>query len=80
VHHDLTTMFVGRADDVDPGEVERAFEELEAEAHERLEAEGVAPAEMLLQRHVDMRYVGQWRSMAIPVPRPLTALAPIVDR
>ena len=80
IQHDLTAMFVGRADTVDPGAVESAFCELEAEAYERLEAEGVAPAEMLLQRHIDMRYVGQWRSMAIPAQRPVTDLAPVVAR
>src|SRR4029077_10650340 len=52
-------------------ELEAEFGKLEAEARERLEAEGVAEEQMQLQRFLDMRYLGQWRSMSIPVGAPL---------
>jgi N-methylhydantoinase A len=71
VRHDLATMFLTQADEADAGEVEAEFAKLEAEAHERLAHEGVAEAQMGFQRFIDMRYLGQWRSMAIPVERPL---------
>jgi N-methylhydantoinase A len=71
IRHDLSVMYLARADRVDPAEVEAEFERLEAEARERLEAEGVAEEQMQLQRFLDMRYLGQWRSMAIPVVPPL---------
>ena len=71
IRHDLSVMYLARTDRVDPAEVEAEFERLEAEARERLEAEGVAEKQMQLQRFLDMRYLGQWRSMAIPVVSPL---------
>lgn len=80
IQHDLSSMFLGRVDEVDPAEVEAEFRNLEHEAYERLKAEGVAPEDMELLRHIDMRYVGQWRSMSISTSGPLTDLSPIVDQ
>jgi N-methylhydantoinase A len=71
IRHDLSVMYLARTDRIDPGDVEAEFERLEAEARERLGAEGVAEEQMQLQRFLDMRYLGQWRSMAIPVVSPL---------
>jgi N-methylhydantoinase A len=71
IRHDLSVMYLARADQVDPAAVEGEFERLEAEARERLGAEGVPEAQMQLQRFLDMRYLGQWRSMSIPVVPPL---------
>lgn len=80
IRHDLSTMFLGRVDAVDPADVEAEFRSLEDEAHERLRVEGVAPQDMQLLRHIDMRYVGQWRSMAISTSGRVTDLAPIVEQ
>jgi N-methylhydantoinase A len=74
VRHDFSEMFGGRAADVDPGEVEAAFAGLEAEACERLEAEGIPEDRMTLRRTIDMRYVGQWRSLAVEVDGPVESL------
>jgi N-methylhydantoinase A len=71
IRHDLSVMYLARADRVDRTELQRQFEALEAEAHERLSAEGVEEEQMQLQRFLDMRYMGQWRSMSIPVGSPL---------
>jgi N-methylhydantoinase A len=71
IRHDLATMFLAQADTADVGEVEAEFAKLESEGRERLAAEGVAEEQMNLQRFIDMRYLGQWRSMAIPVDAPL---------
>jgi N-methylhydantoinase A len=67
VRHDLFTLMLGTVDDVDAGEVEKAFAELEAEAAERMRAEGVPEDQVELSRTIDMRYAGQWRSIAVPV-------------
>jgi N-methylhydantoinase A len=80
IQHDLSTMFLGRVADVEPSDVEAQFQALEAEAHERLAAEGVAPEDMQILRHIDMRYVGQWRSMSISTAGTVTDLAPIVEQ
>lgn len=68
VQHDVSQMFIRDAQETDPAEIERGFAELEAEGRERLRHEGVAEADMTFQRFVDMRYRGQWRSLAVPVP------------
>jgi N-methylhydantoinase A len=71
VRHDLSTMFLGRVDTVNRDELEAAFGRLEVEAHERLEHEGVPEEQMSVQRLLDMRYVGQWRSLTVPVGAPV---------
>lgn len=78
IQHDLSAMFLGRVDEVDAADVEAEFQALETEARQRLLAEGVAPADMRLLRQIDMRYVGQWRSMSIATTGAVTDLAPIV--
>ncbi len=74
IRHDLAEMYLTRTDTADPGALEAEFKKLEAEARERLAHEGVAEAQMSLQRKIAMRYLGQWRSLAVPVDRPLSSL------
>jgi N-methylhydantoinase A len=80
VRHDLSAMFFGLVTDVDTEEMEERFQALESEARQRLDTEGVPENEMHLRRMVDMRYVGQWRSLSIPCPSPITSLASTVSR
>ena len=63
-------MFLAHVDSVDGEGLEAEFGKLEAEARERLAAEGVPEGQMSLQRLVDMRYLGQWRSLTVPVGAP----------
>src|SRR5207249_4917488 len=70
VRHDLSAMFLAHVDSVDVDSLEVEFEKLEAEGRERLEAEGVPEKQMSIQRLVDMRYLGQWRSLTVPVSAP----------
>ena len=70
VRHDLSAMFLAHVDTVDREALEGEFEKLEIEARERLDAEGVPKEQMSMQRLVDMRYLGQWRSLTIPVSAP----------
>ena len=71
VRHDLSAMFLAHVDTVDPEALEAEFGKLEAGARERLEAEGVPEEQMSIQRLVDMRYLGQWRSLTVPVSAPV---------
>jgi N-methylhydantoinase A len=71
VRHDLSTMFLGHADTVDRDQLEGEFAKLEAEARERLEAEDVPEEQWSIQRLIDMRYLGQWRSLTIAVDAPV---------
>lgn len=48
--------------------VEALFGELEAEGRARLEAAGVAPGDIRVERSADMRLVGQMHEIAVPLP------------
>jgi N-methylhydantoinase A len=52
---------------------------MEAEARERLDTEGVAAKDMLLQRSMDMMYAGQWRSLTVPVSTPFASIEEAVE-
>jgi N-methylhydantoinase A len=71
IRHDLSAMFLAHVDTVDRDMLESEFEKLEAEARERLAAEDVPEEQMSIQRLVDTRYLGQWRSLTIPVSAPV---------
>ncbi len=69
IRHDLSEMFLAAADDADPHELEAAFARLEDQGRTLLEAEGVAPEDVRLERTIAMRYLGQWRSMEVAMTR-----------
>jgi N-methylhydantoinase A len=71
VRHDLSNMFVSRSDLTDSTALEAEFARLEEEARERLRMEGVPDEQAHLQRFLDMRYVGQWRSLTVAVGSPV---------
>lgn len=52
----------------DPQEVQRLFEEMEAEARERLHADGIADENMRIIRYADCRYLGQGYELRTEVP------------
>lgn len=80
IRHDLSAMFGGRADEIDIADFEDAFGGLEEEAAARMTAEGVADADVVLQRTVSMRYLGQWRSLQVDCGRGPGALDEAVER
>jgi N-methylhydantoinase A len=75
VRHDLSEMYLALLDEVAPTELEAAFAALEEEAQRRLEAEGIAAELREFSRFLDLRYTGQWRSLALPVGRPVDLAA-----
>jgi N-methylhydantoinase A len=58
-------MWFANVSDVAEADLARAFAELEREVAERLAADGVEPAEMEVGRFIELRYEGQWRSLAL---------------
>ena len=78
IRHDFFTLLLGTADDLEPADVEREFAALEEQARERMGVEGVADDRVELQRTVDMRYAGQWRSIAVPVAGTVRSLEDLV--
>ncbi|WP_285670180.1 hydantoinase/oxoprolinase family protein [Paralimibaculum aggregatum] len=78
ITHDISQMYLHNIDEIELPDMEAAFVELEKEGFDRLSNEGVAPKDMVFERFIDMRYLGQWRAMAIQVSSPLTTLADAV--
>jgi N-methylhydantoinase A len=80
VRHDLATMYLRPAESADLAEIEQEFAKLEAEARERLRHEGVPDEHVSLQRTIAMRYLGQWRSLAVPVESGLASLQEVTAK
>ena len=79
VQHDLATSYLKPAAEADPAAMEGAFADLEREAAGRLAHEHVAPGDVVMSRSVDMMYQGQWRSLAVPAPSPVTKLGDLIE-
>jgi N-methylhydantoinase A len=60
-------MYLRPLADADADEIETEFQKLEGEARERMREEGVPDEHVTLQRTIAMRYLGQWRSLAVPI-------------
>jgi N-methylhydantoinase A len=79
MQHDFSQSCMVDAVDADAAEIETHFAGLEKAALARLTHEGVAQNDIVLQRSIDMMYRGQWRSLAVNAPRPLGAIADLVQ-
>ncbi|MFD0986218.1 hydantoinase/oxoprolinase family protein [Methyloligella solikamskensis] len=79
IQHDITQMFLSRAEDVSIEDLDKNFRALEVEGRERLEREGVTPDKMVFQRRIDMRYLGQWRALSVPVSSPVSSLDEAIE-
>jgi N-methylhydantoinase A len=71
VRHDLFRTYLTTADSASSASLEAEFAKLADEAKERLAVEGITSERVQLRRLMDMRYVGQWRSLTVPVSTPL---------
>ncbi len=79
IQHDFSESYLVGAAEADPAAIEAEFGRLEAEALARLAHEGVPEGDIVLQRSIDMMYQGQWRSLAVPAPRPIGAIAELTE-
>jgi N-methylhydantoinase A len=80
IRHDFSEMHFVPADETEPSEIESRFTELEESARERLHAEGIADEDIQLRRSLDMRYLGQWRSLEIAVDGEVDSLEDLTAR
>jgi N-methylhydantoinase A len=81
--YDFVRTCVQRAGAFDIGRIASTWEELEREAHARLEAERVAPADRRLQRAADLRYQRQGVELSVPFgaePVDETSVAALIER
>jgi N-methylhydantoinase A len=68
VRHDLVQSRFVRLADLDLQGYRATFAALEEEGRERLHREGFGGGQLRFSRSVDMRYVGQWFELNVPVP------------
>jgi len=69
VRHDLARSYYRPLAGTDPGQTDEAYLLLIEEGREALQADGVAPEDMLFELSCDMRYVGQEYTVNVRVDR-----------
>ncbi len=79
VRHDLSKTYLADVNKVKVEDLEREYEDLEAQAQKLLEEENTPTERMQLLRFLEMRYVGQWRSLSVPVSRPINSLEEAIE-
>ncbi len=80
LRHDVSQTYITPAATADVTAIEEQLRSLESRLLHRLQNEGVEAPDIELIRYIDMRYLGQWRSLSIQAPSPLTAIEPLLDR
>jgi N-methylhydantoinase A len=68
IEHDHEQTFTGIVNDLEPDEVERAYEDLIARGDEAMAREGVPMDEVTVTRQADMRYQGQSWEIELELP------------
>jgi N-methylhydantoinase A len=68
IRHDFVQTHLMRGDEISAARLGRLYGELDAQALEALDRDGVPPAQRVLQRTADLRYVGQAFEVNVPVP------------
>jgi N-methylhydantoinase A len=66
--HDLARSYISPLGQLDVVAVEGILRELELEAEDALARDLVPPERRVLQRSLDLRYVGQLKTLSIPLP------------
>ncbi|MEQ6354912.1 hydantoinase/oxoprolinase family protein [Lysinibacillus sp. M3] len=79
VRHDISKTYVKKFDEVSEEELTNQFNELREEARALLEEEGIAENTSTLTNYIDLRYKGQWRSLAVLVSDQITSLDTILE-
>jgi N-methylhydantoinase A len=79
VQHDFSESFMTDASTVAPQDMEEVFQRMEVQAVDRLEHEGIAHADMALQRTVEMMYQGQWRSLSVNAPARIVSIGDLIE-
>ncbi|MEY9977564.1 hydantoinase/oxoprolinase family protein [Lysinibacillus sp. RC79] len=79
VRHDISKTYVKKLDEVSAEELTNQFRELREEARALLEEEGIAENTSSLTNYIDLRYKGQWRSLAVLVSDQITSLDAILE-
>ncbi|MFJ8267591.1 hydantoinase/oxoprolinase family protein [Peribacillus asahii] len=79
VRHDISRTYVKKVEDVSIEELENEFIDMQKEAEELLLEEGIGENTSTLMRYIDLRYKGQWRSLAVPASDKLESLDEMLE-
>ncbi|MEM3449007.1 MAG: hydantoinase/oxoprolinase family protein [Nitrososphaerota archaeon] len=66
--HDYVMTFWKALKEVDPIELDAAFAQMERKGMETLKEEGIKEDEIVLERYMDMRYIGQHHEVTVRIP------------
>ncbi|WP_027415287.1 hydantoinase/oxoprolinase family protein [Aneurinibacillus terranovensis] len=80
VRHDISKTYLVDVKDASLTELEKEYINMEVEAAELLTEEGVSDDQIELVRYIDMRYTGQWRSLSVPISRPIHSLEEALEQ
>lgn len=67
LRHDLVTSVVVRTNKADVDYLNKAFAEMKAVGDSYLDREGIAPKDRYYRKSVDMRYLGQFHEVELPI-------------
>lgn len=80
LRRDYIRTRVTRTDRVEPEELSQLYDEMGEQALRDLGAEGIEAENILLQRHADMRYLGQEHTVKVPLPSGALMVSEINER
>ena len=67
LRHDLVTSVVSRTDDADPAVLNSVFGHMQSVGDGYLDREGIAVMDRYYRRSIDMRYLGQFHEVELPI-------------
>src|SRR5688500_16247732 len=79
IRHDYLRTHRVELSSADPGELERAFAAIEAEAREAMVAEGMPRERIAMRRSAGMRYLGQSWDLVVRIPGEISSLKELED-
>ncbi|GIP62778.1 5-oxoprolinase [Virgibacillus pantothenticus] len=68
LRHDYIKTYIKRLENLDLSAIMTQWHEIEKEAYEQFKNEGISKADVIFNRFVDMRYLGQEHTVKVPVP------------
>ncbi|MGX8790925.1 hydantoinase/oxoprolinase family protein [Oceanobacillus sp. M60] len=68
LRHDYIKTYIKRIEDLELNEMMAEWNEIESEAYQQFENEGILKEDVVFNRFADMRYLGQEHTVKVPVP------------
>lgn len=67
VEHDFVRSLIAVTRDISPADIDQIANKLQEEALATLKGEGYQPEEVILKRFADLRYLGQYSEVTVPI-------------